>query len=36
MAAKRQKITQDSLLEELEEARQAALANNQAGKDTEH
>src|SRR5262249_49203080 len=30
MAAKRHEITQDSLLEELEQARQAALTNNQA------
>ena len=31
MAAKRHEITQDTLLEELEQARQSALANNQAG-----
>jgi hypothetical protein len=30
MAAKRHEITQDTLLEELEQARQAALSNNQA------
>jgi hypothetical protein len=30
MAAKRHEITQDSLLEELEQARQSALTNNQA------
>ena len=30
MAAKRHEITQDTLLEELEQARQSALSNNQA------
>ena len=30
MAAKRHEITQDTLLEELEQARQSALNNNQA------
>jgi len=30
MAAKRHEITQDTLLEELEQARQSALTNNQA------